>query len=322
MQGQRSTAGERAERADLRGTTVAVTGATGFLGRYLVDALSAAGARVVGLARRPDRGPALAGPLLELRRADLLDRASLVEGLRGSDAVVAAAALFSLRSQDWHAHLRTNRDGTVHLMRAAREAGVRRVVHVSSVAAYRGRGPGLVDESHPLYPEATRPRRTNVYALSKALAERRAWELASAYGLELCVIRPSVMYGAHDRNFTAAFRRLMRLPVTVFPAGLRLPLVYGGDVAEAIVRALASSGAGPRAYNLAGESRTAWEFARAWRAAGGYGPRVMIPVPVPYRRAFDTSRAQRELAWRPRPWVDGIRATLAAEPWTIGPSLF
>src|SRR5439155_15254020 len=93
--------------------------------------------------------------------------------------------------------------------------------------------------------------------------------LAAQYGLELTAVRPCAIYGAFDPNFTAVFRRLAGLPVTVMPALMHLPLVYAGDVAEAIARALERPVSIGRAYNVTGDDATVWEFARAWRRRAG-----------------------------------------------------
>src|SRR5258705_2473496 len=120
----------------LRGATIAVTGATGFLGRYIVDSLLARGARVAGVVRNPDRVPELAAKGVELRKADLAEPDRLAAGFAGADAVVSNAALFSLGNQSWADHERANVEGTRNVMTACKDAGVKRVVHVSSVTAY------------------------------------------------------------------------------------------------------------------------------------------------------------------------------------------
>ena len=125
---------------NLEGKRIAVTGATGFLGRYLVDALLGHHAKVVGVVRNPDRVPQLAARGVELRKADLASRPDLAKGFAGVDAIVSNAALFSLRNQSWDEHIRTNVDGTRNVFAAAIDAGVKRVVHVSSVAVYRSGG--------------------------------------------------------------------------------------------------------------------------------------------------------------------------------------
>jgi nucleoside-diphosphate-sugar epimerase len=296
---------------DLRGAAIAVTGATGFLGRYIVDALLARGAHVIGVVRNPARVPELAARV-ELRRADLGDRAALARGFAGTAAVVANAALFSLGNLRWADHERANIEGTRNVLAAMADAGVRRLVHVSSVAVYRGRGRAIAEDHPQLGPDSRRTF-TNAYAISKALSEQLAWEQARALGIAMTAVRPCAIYGAFDPNFMRVIRRLMRLPVSVVPVRLRLPLVYAGDVAEAIARALERPVAVGRAYNVTGAERPFAEFLAAWREAGGPAPWVAIPIPVPFAIGYDTSRAEADLGWRARSYVDGLRESFARE---------
>jgi len=297
---------------ELRGAAVAVTGATGFLGRYVVATLLARGARVIGVVRNPDRVPALAERGVEMRRADLADRAALAGAFAGADAVVATAALVALGAASWEEYQRANVAGTENVIEAVAVAGIRRVVHVSSVAVYGRHGAFIDEDAAQLGPDTPR-RRRNAYSISKAVSEQHAWRLAREHGLALTTVRPCAIYGAFDPNFTRVFRRLIALPVTVMPAFMRLALVYAGDVAEAIARALESPAAVGRAYNVTGDDRTVWEFAEAWRQAGGPAARLMIPVPVPVARMYDTGRARAELGWGKRPFVDALRETFALE---------
>jgi len=297
----------------LAGQRVAVTGATGFLGRYVARVLAEHGARVVGVVRNPDRVPALQAAGVEMRRADLADRAALAAGFRGVDAVVSNAALFSLSNRNWAEHEHANVQGTRNVFAAAADAGVRRVVQVSSVAVYGLTARGHIDEEHAQLDGATRRLPHNVYPLSKALSEQEAWRLAAAHGIALTAVRPCTIYGAFDPNFVPVFRRVVTLPVTVMPAFLRISFVYAGDVAEGIALALERPAAVGRAYNLTGDRESAWELAAAWRAAGGPTARVMLPLPVPWRMQFDNARAKRELGWRVRPMVDAWRETFQLE---------
>jgi dihydroflavonol-4-reductase len=313
--------GRMAETAvQLRGATIAVTGATGFLGRYLVDLLLQRGARVIGVVRNPDRVPELRERGVELRRADLAEPERLAAGFRGADAVVSNAALLSLRARRWSDYVQTNVQGTENVCEAAAAAGVRRIAHVSSVSVYRGRLQRVVDEDHAQYGAEVRPGRLTAYPLSKALAEQAALRLAHHHRLDLTILRPGGIYGAFDSNFMPVFRAFMWPRLTLYPAGFRLPLVYAGDVAEAVALALENPASIGRAYNIAGEDRSAWDFARAWRQAGGRSPWLMLPVPFPYRRVYDTARALRELGWRARPYLDGLRETLAWERQGLAPS--
>jgi len=226
--------------------------------------------------------------------------------------VVSNAALFSLRNRSWEDHHRANIQGTENVFGALADAAVKRVVHVSSVAVYRAHGPCIAEDAPQLTAD-TRRGLTNAYSVSKALSEQLAWRLAARYGLELTAVRPCAIYGAFDPNFTAVFRRLVGFPLTVMPALMHLPLVYAGDVAEAIARALERPGSIGRAYNVTGDEATMWAFARAWREAGGRGGLVQLPLPVPWRRAYDITRAREDLGWRNRPPVEALRETFALE---------
>jgi nucleoside-diphosphate-sugar epimerase len=97
------------------------------------------------------------------------------------------------------------------------------------------------------------------------------------------------------------------------PAWFRLALVYAGDVADGIARAVERPASAGRAYNLTGDDLTMWKFAAAWRAAGGRAARIMLPIPVPAARMYDTTRARTELGWRNRTFVDALRETFALE---------
>lgn len=297
---------------NLASATIAITGATGFLGRYVADALLARGVKVVGVVRNPHRVPELSARGVEMRQADLASRAQLAAGFAGADAVVSNAALVSLRNRSWEDHIRTNVDGTRNVFAALADAGVRRVVHVSSVAVYRGGG-AAVREEDPQHDERSPRWPWTVYPISKALSEQLAWRMAKRHGLDLTAVRPCVIYGAHDPNLMAVLRWLVWPPVTVVPALTGMPFVYAGDVAEAIALCLANPVSVGKAYNVTGDDSTIWEFIEAWGQAGGAMPWLRLPLPVPIRRGFDHSLAARDLGWRNRPLVEGLRETIAKE---------
>jgi nucleoside-diphosphate-sugar epimerase len=303
----------------LRDKRVAVTGATGFLGRYIVDVLLRRGARVIGVVRNPQRVPELLGRGVVMRQADLAAPDCLRASFVGADAVVSNAALVVLRRllglswHNWEAHHHANVEGTRNVFDAVAAAGVRRVVHISSVSVYAKPSRAAVDEAHPQLGAHTPHTPFNSYQISKALSEQLAWRLAEQYGLQLTTIRPALIYGAFDAKFMAVFKRLARLPISLYPAGLHLSMVYAGDVAEAVARALEEPAAIGKAYNTTGDDSTFWQFAAAWKAAGGQAPRLVIPVPVPIRQRFDHRRASEELGWCNRPFLEALRETLRLE---------
>jgi nucleoside-diphosphate-sugar epimerase len=298
---------------NLTGSRIAVTGATGFLGRYIVDVLLRRGAHVIGVVRNPERVPELPRRGVEMRRADLAEPDRLAHGFAGADAVVSNAALYSLRNHNWNDHQRTNIEGTRNVLQAVGEAGVRRVVHVSSVSIYGLLARGRITEDHPQLSEATRRTLFTVYPISKAVSEQQAWTLAREHGLDLTTVRPCAIYGAFDRNFTPVVRRLVSPPVTLIPAFLRPSFVYARDVAEAIALILEKPGSIGRAYNTTGDGESAWQLVRAWKEAGGRAASLMLPVPLPLRTNFDSSRARAELGWHCRPMVEGLRETFQLE---------
>ncbi len=305
--------------SSLKGKRIAVTGATGFVGRYIVDVLLKRGASVIGVVRNPDRVPELRDKGVELRRADLREPEALQAGFEGSDAIVSNAALFAVSKMVsfdrglWDEHERTNVEGTTNVMRAAAAAGVHRVVHVSSVAVYRNTFARHGTEELGQLNELSWRTPMNAYQISKALSEQAAWKLAKELGLQLTTVRPCTIYGAFDPNFTPIVKRWLSMAWVPFPTMLRLPLVYAGDVAEAIALALEKPASIGKAYNTTGEDLDIGEFVNAWAEAGGTLNAARLPFPLPAVQSFDHSRATKELGWRNRPYVETLRETFALE---------
>lgn len=196
-------------------STVALTGATGFVGGAIARHLSAKGYRLRLLARRPDALPALAGENAVVRGA-LGDRDKLEELMAGAEMVVHAAGL--IKAIDERDFVAVNRDGAAAVAEAARGAGVRRFVLISSIAA---RSPLL-----------------SAYAGSKRAGES---EVVKRIGAEVTIIRPPVVYGPGDRETLPMFRaaRLGYFPIPG-PPEARLSFIHVGDLAAAVAACLAS----------------------------------------------------------------------------------
>ena len=234
---------------DLSGATVAVTGATGFIGRYLVDGLKARGAHVIAAVRRPERAADLG---VDVRRADLAEPNALERAFDGVDAVVSNAALLSLGNRSRAELVKTNVLGTENVLRAAVASGARHVVQMSSAVVYRPKRGHFYVEDDALRREGDDRTPLGSYAVSKACAERAAWRLSGELGLKLSTLRPHTVFGAFDRqSFTRWLSRFMRPPVSVFPTHLYLPPVYAGDLADAVARILEHGNAPGQAYNVA-----------------------------------------------------------------------
>jgi nucleoside-diphosphate-sugar epimerase len=291
---------------DLNDARIAVTGATGFLGRYISVALLGRRSKVIGVVRDPSRRPELGRLGLEFRIADLADRGALARAFDGVQALVANAGLVPQRGREF---LATNVKGTENVLNAAHDAGVRRVILVSSVAVYRYNMRNTPESGEKV---SGRPGWTamGAYRASKLLAERVALRLKEELSLDLTIVRPGQLYGAFD-SFLPMVRRILRIGLV--PLGLRIPLAYGGDIAEAIACCLEDDATIGDVYTLAGPDRSAREFARAWRAAGGPMAPFQIPLPIPIRFRYDTTRAVTRLNWQQRPFLAALEETFAIE---------
>jgi dihydroflavonol-4-reductase len=294
--------------AQIKTKTVAVTGATGFLGRYIADALRAHETNVIGVVRNPTRVPHLIKRGIAMRQADLGQRDRLAAAFSGADMVVSNAALFALENSDREAHRRANVLGTENVLHAAFDAGVKRVVHISSVAVYKGRFHRLTNEGGAQYRKMPRfGSQQVVYSASKALSEQSAWRLAAELGLELTTLRPCGIYGGHDTNITPKLMRLFGGKVALIPAFAHIPLVYAGDVANAVISALRTPQTIGQAYNITGEDLPLSDFLKSWYRFRGHGPKLAIPIPLPVTRTFDNRLAERDLGWKNRSFIEGLR---------------
>jgi predicted dehydrogenase/nucleoside-diphosphate-sugar epimerase len=168
----------------LIGTGVLVTGGTGFLGREVVKSLLAGGRSVRVLARRaPPAWERVVGA--EYVEADLASGAAS-SWFAGVDTVVHAAAE---TAGGWDEHQRNSIDATETMVRGAARAGVRRFVHISSLAVLEGGG-GPISDGHPLKADS---RGSGPYVWGKLESERLAVRLGGELGLEVKVVRPGAL---------------------------------------------------------------------------------------------------------------------------------
>ena len=235
--------------------TLAVTGGTGFVGQHLLRMALAAGHDVRALTRgwKP--------PEDEIAWVDgALDRPeSLAKLCAGADAVIHIAGLINGRSR---ADFETvNVGGTANMIDAARAAGVRRFVHISSLAA---REPEL-----------------SAYGWSKAKSER----LVAASGLEWTVIRPPAVYGPGDRETLELFKMAKRGLVALPPRG-RFSLIHVEDLCRLILAVLDDPESLARTWEPDDGREGGWQHAHFARTLGRlYGRRaVTLSMPKPVLR--------------------------------------
>lgn len=167
----------------LEGARVAVTGATGFLGRYLVRVLRGYGAQVIAVVRSPDKASMLQQPGVEIRYGDLDDRGSLTAAFDGANAVVSNAALIAFGRGHRDALIESNLAGTSNVFEAAADAGVQRATMVSTATVYVKHRRGPYKETDPIWSNDNQPGRMGDYALSTPASRKTSaacWNSRSA----------------------------------------------------------------------------------------------------------------------------------------------
>lgn len=257
-------------RADL----VLVTGATGFFGGNLARALCLRGARVRVLVRGGRRPVALDGLDYEIADGDVLDAASVARAVAGCKQVYHAAAsvvFWCANQRDADAVRRVNVGGTLIVTRAAAEAGVERVVHVSTVDAI-GLPPAgrLADETT----DWASGRIDTIYAETK----REAEAVALSCEVPTVVVNPAFMIGGFDPKPTSGrlLRPLLQSPVVVCPSHGGNNFVDVGDVVAGTLAAMDTGRRGER-YILGGENLSYRElFARGLSVLGRRAPLVPL----------------------------------------------
>lgn len=248
---------------------ILVTGATGFLGGALVRRLVADG-HAVRILRRPASSLcALAGVRFDEVIGDLTDTASVARAVAGCECVFHSAALI----QYWDAGNATqdaiNVAGTRHVVDACVHHGVRRLVHISSVAAVGYAPDGVpVDETCAYNAQALRLN----YADSKYAAEGIV-RAGVAQGLDAVMVNPGTIYGPGDRRRAAYVRGLS----SWFSAPGGMSVVDVDDVVEGTVRAWQRGRSGER-YILTAENLSYREVGRGFaQCLGRRGPQVVVP---------------------------------------------
>lgn len=180
------------------GQRVLVTGAGGFIGSHLTEALVRAGAEVTAFVHyRSSQASGLLSLLApDVRRAirlvagELRDADAIARATKGQTIVFHLGALIAIPYSYRHPVdvVQTNVDGTLHALLAARDAGVQRFVHTSTSEVYGSAQRVPIDETHPIVPQSP-------YAASKAGADALAASFHKSFGLPVATIRPFNCYG-------------------------------------------------------------------------------------------------------------------------------
>ncbi len=211
-----------------------ITGATGFIGSFLVKRLKQTGHQLFCLVRKSSDVRLLEELGATLVIGDVTDKSTMLQRMKGCDWVMNLANVYSFWEPDKRVFTRVNVEGTRNVMECALETGVSKVVHVSSVVVYgKPQDIPFTEESQ------SGPVLFSEYARTKYLGDLIAWEIYEEKNLPLVVIYPAGVLGAGDPKATGKYIQNLihrRLPASVFDDSI-FTFVHVGDVAEAIVRA-------------------------------------------------------------------------------------
>lgn len=325
----------------MQNNLVLVTGANGHLGNNLVRLLIDKGYKVRASVRNIKNSEPFVGLDCEVKQADITDKQSMVEALQGVDTFYAVGAVFKLWAKDPQKEIYdVNMIGCKIMIEAAAEAGVRRIVYVSSIAALDYSKLPITEDS------GYNPDRRDMYYNSKNDAEKLAFTLAAKHNIELVSVMPSAMIGSviADRlsNSCMILRSVLKNELSV-ETNVALNWIDVKDVAEGCYLA-AKKGRNGERYILANEKSlsitetmsiannlipelklkrpvrvpkfvlysVAWFMEMRARISGN--PPVLTPKEVGMFWGlipdFDISKARTQLGFNPKPGREALENSL------------
>ncbi len=290
-----------------------LTGGTGFIGQHCIQRLAQAGHELVCLIRpgseaRLHKSGILKDlpPRFTILPGDVNDRAALQKGMAGCDALIHLANVYSMWLPDPAEFERVNVEGTRNVLEAALEAGIRKVIYVSTVAVY-----GRPAERPFTETSAPGPRLFSAYARSKAAADGIAWQLYRERGLPLVALYPGIVLGPGDDKPSGVYIRDFingKIPTPIFRRSVE---TYVGveDAAECILRALEKPDNLGEKYLVGNERLTGMQYARLiCQAADVKMPWMRLPDFIVLAAAYLFTWRANLFTHQPPPWGLSIDA--------------
>lgn len=316
---------------------VLVTGATGFVARYLLPVLHERGWSVIAAVRRPFPSPPPI-PLTEVEVGEIDGETNWRKALAGVDRVVHLAARAHILRDDAAnpeaEFMRTNCEGTANLVRCAIAAGVGHFVFVSSIGAMTTLSAQRLTEASPCRPDTP-------YGRSKLEAEQALRHLAEKGGMSWTILRPTLVYGAGNPGNMERLIALVR-------SGLPLPLagidncrsfVFAGNLADAIAHCLTHPQAANQTFLLSdGQDVSTPQLIRLLAESANLPCRLVSVPPAVLRGlgkggdvlglpwnsatcdrllgslAVDSSRIQTVLSWQPPFTLEEGLSQMSSQP--------
>ena len=261
-----------------------ITGGTGFIGRYTTELLGKSNHHLKVLVRKTSNSSFLNKLNVIIVEGNLIDKKSLLEGMKDCDSVINIAAHYTFWESDNKVYSEVNIEGTRNVMECSLEAGIKKIVHISTAGIY-----GKPKEE-PFNEESTiGPIQYSEYFRTKYEAEKIVWNLFKEKGLPVVVIYPVCVLGAGDTKASGRYIQDLinrKLPATVFKNEI-FTYVYVKDVAQAIVNALEKENNIGEKY-LVGNYRYRWgEINKMISEISGVPlPKFNLPNSVTMMNAF------------------------------------
>ncbi|HCF26986.1 MAG TPA: epimerase [Cyanobacteria bacterium UBA11049] len=308
-----------------------VTGANGFTGSHLIQALQQRGDSVVGLVRKSSNLARLGDRSFELVYGDISDRDVLRKAMSEVDTVFHTAAYVELGLVNAAEMKRVNVEGTRVVMEVAQELGISKVVYCSTIGIYGDTQGKVIDETF----NRSQTNFSSAYDSTKYEAQQIVDRLA-AQGLPVVSVMPSGIFGADDPHFGPVLKQFLKGGLKLWAGGDRITgIVHVDDLANAMILAAEKAPLGEHYIISAGDLKTREMFEILSQLTGipvpGEAPKPLVrlagnildPVgrllnwqpPLSRERVHyvydrcvrvDATKARKELGWQPRTVTDTL----------------
>lgn len=273
---------------------VFLTGATGFVGRYMLRRLLAEGHAVRALVRDPQKAAELSQAGVELVAGDVVEGTGIEQGIEGCDAAIHLVGI--IVEKGGNTFERVHHLGTRNVVRAASQAGVRRYVQMSALGV--------------------RPEGRAAYQVTKWMGE----EQVRCSGMPYCILQPSVIFGEGDGFVTQMIETMRSAPLFRPVPGNGKPKfrpIFVEDVTACFARALTAEAATNQTIELGGADELSLNdvLAEIARCAGVRKPAIHIPMPLMFAGAAMAERVLKS----PPVTVDQLRMLREGSTCDIGP---
>ena len=225
---------------------IAITGATGFIGKYLCRYLAQRGHKVTAIVRDSSKANLLTDKI-RVEFGDVTKPDSLISAFSGSGVVIHLAALFNRPEASRNNYIAVNVEGTRNVIEAAIKNGIGHVVHCSTIGVATGAGSMPFSEDTPYSPI-----KWDKYETSKCEGEKLALEFHGRKGLSITVLRPAQVYGPGDRS-KAKFYRMVKKGIMINPGNTFKHPIYIEDLCEAFELAIRNDNLGGRIFIIGNE---------------------------------------------------------------------